>query len=317
MKSIGGYFELELKKGEEFHAGAIKLNLARTAFEYVLRAKKIRNIFLPYYTCEVVLESVKRVGVEPQYYQINEKLEPVFDFALLDQSDYFLYTNYFGLKREYIDYLSKIISNLIIDNSQAFFEKPIQGLDTFYSPRKFFGVPDGGYLYTDIILNENLDKDYSIKRFDHLIGRTEESAEKYFEVFKNNDNKFRDQPIKIMSNITQRLLMNIDYSAVATTRMNNYKYLHNKLISKNIFTFEISNGTVPMVYPFFTTDLNLRKKLIENRIYVPTYWKEIKNIVKPNSTEYNLVDQLIPLPIDQRYSTEDMQIIVNTILKYV
>ena len=29
----------------------------------------------------------------------------------------------------------------------SLFEKPLKNIDTIYSPRKFFGVSDGGYLY--------------------------------------------------------------------------------------------------------------------------------------------------------------------------
>ncbi len=61
----------------------------------------------------------------------------------------FLCTNYFGIKDEFITSLSKQVSNLIVDNAQSFFSNPIENIDTFYSPRKFFGVSDGAYLYCD------------------------------------------------------------------------------------------------------------------------------------------------------------------------
>ncbi len=35
MDAIGGYFELELRKGEHYHKDALKLNTARNCFEYV------------------------------------------------------------------------------------------------------------------------------------------------------------------------------------------------------------------------------------------------------------------------------------------
>ena len=39
-----------------------------------------------------------------------------------------------------------------------FYAKPIHGNDTFYTCRKFFGVPDGAYLYTDKLLDEEFSK---------------------------------------------------------------------------------------------------------------------------------------------------------------
>ena len=36
--------------------------------------------------------------------------------------------------------------NVIIDNAQSLFAKPINGVYNVYSPRKFVGVPDGCYV---------------------------------------------------------------------------------------------------------------------------------------------------------------------------
>jgi hypothetical protein len=52
MKEIGGYLELELNHGEEYHPDALKLKCL-----YLLRisskGKKVRSIFIPSYTCDV------------------------------------------------------------------------------------------------------------------------------------------------------------------------------------------------------------------------------------------------------------------------
>ena len=48
MKEIGGYFELQLRKGEHYHKGALQLNTARNCLEYILRAKKYKKIYIPY-----------------------------------------------------------------------------------------------------------------------------------------------------------------------------------------------------------------------------------------------------------------------------
>ena len=66
QKAIGGYFELELPKGEEYHKSALSLNSARNCFEYILRVRKYKKVYLPYYTCEVILEPLKKLNI--QYY---------------------------------------------------------------------------------------------------------------------------------------------------------------------------------------------------------------------------------------------------------
>ena len=76
MNAIGGYFELELRKGEHYHKNAIRLNTARNCFEYVLRSRSYDKVYIPYYTCEVMLEPIQKLGIDYEFYHINELLEP-------------------------------------------------------------------------------------------------------------------------------------------------------------------------------------------------------------------------------------------------
>ena len=62
-----------------------------------------------------------------------------------------------------------------------------------------------------------------------------------------------------------------------------------------------------MVYPYYVPGgKSLKKKLIENRVYVATYWENMRSHVAPNSVEESLIDELVPLPIDQRMTEEDV-----------
>jgi hypothetical protein len=317
MNEIGGYFELELNKGEEYHSNAKKLNLGRTAFEYVLRAKKIKKVFLPYYTCDVVLEPVLRTGITYEFYHIDENLEPVFKFSSLNETDYFLYTNYFGLKDQYVRQLARIVDNLIIDNSQAFFSMPVQNVDTFYSPRKFFGLPDGAYLYTSADINIVLEKDNSLDRFEHLLGRIEDGPEEFYSRFLINDRSLMGQSIKLMSNITQAILKSIDYMAIAEKRISNFNYLQNSLGTINECRISNELCQAPMVYPYMNCEKNLRSHLIENKIFVAQYWPNLIESCDDRTIEKKFAQNLICLPIDQRYSNKEMQTIIDLIFKYV
>ncbi len=313
MKEIGGFFELELNQGVELHNSALRLNLGRTSFEYILRAKKVKKVYLPYYTCDVMLEPLRKLSIKYEFYHINKNLEPVFNYNIIKGHEFFLYNNYFGLKDGFIKEISNIVRNLIIDNAQAFFSKPLPGIDTFYSPRKFFGLPDGGYLYTGKNLDIELEIDKSSERVGHLIGRIEDTADTFFGIFKENDKKLNGQSIKKMSNITYRLLLNIDYKKIAAIRKNNFKFLHNKLSKKNFLTIDFDSDCVPMVYPFFIEDSSLRDLLIKNKIYTACYWPNIKKWVAKDSIEYKFCNEIIPLPIDQRYNLDDMSTIIKLI----
>ncbi|MBO5560987.1 MAG: hypothetical protein J6A07_05000, partial [Firmicutes bacterium] len=65
---------------------------------------------------------------------------------------------------------------MIIDNTQAYFQMPVNGVDTFYTCRKFFGVTDGAVLYTASAVDTELDIDESYTRMTYILGRFERSA---------------------------------------------------------------------------------------------------------------------------------------------
>jgi hypothetical protein len=128
---IGGYFELELNQGTEYHTHAIRLNTGRNAFEYILRARHYRKVYLPYYTCDAMLEPVQKLGLECQFYHIDANLEPRFDPSAVQEGEGFVYTNYFGLKDGCVELLARTCPNLIVDNAQAFFSRPVASADVF------------------------------------------------------------------------------------------------------------------------------------------------------------------------------------------
>jgi hypothetical protein len=316
MKPIGGYFELELKRGKEYHSDAIKLNTGRNAFEYILRAKGYKKVYIPYYTCDVMLEPIGRLKLDYEFYSIGENFLPKFDFSKVKKEETFVYTNYFGICDKQVKEVVSNCRNVIIDNSQAFFSKPIEGLDTFYSPRKFFGVSDGAYLYTDKELKIDLKQDKSSTRFSHLLGRVEDGPEEHYLEFKKNDEKLKDQPIQKMSRLTERILQSIDYDNAISKRRENYLYLHKHLQECNGLDASLEDSEVPMVYPYLTKEKGLREHLIRNKIFVAKYWPNVEEWAKKESVEYEMQEYLLPLPLDQRSCTMDMDLILELIAKY-
>lgn len=312
-KSIGGYFELELPQGAEYHSGAIALNTGRNCLEYILRVRGYKHVYLPFYSCDVLLEPFKKLDIRYSFYHINESLEISTPISLSD-GEALLYINYYGLKQDYIDSLAKRYgSQLIADNTQAFFARPVGGIDTFYSCRKFFGVPDGAYLYCDRSLKQDLQQDRSWERMDYLLKRIDVSTEEAYVDFCEHEEHLIGNPIRKMSNLTSRIMSSIDYQRVAQCRRNNYKLLHKTLNNKNSVSLPLLDDAVPMVYPFLTDDRNLRQRLIDSKIYVARYWPNVLDWCDEHSNEFKLTNQLLPLPVDQRYGQEEMAKIASLI----
>lgn len=313
-RSIGGYFSLELPLRErEYHQHAIALNAGRNCLEYILRVRRYSQIYIPYYTCEAVFEPIKKLGINYSFYHIN------YDFELETQielkvDEALLYINYFGLKRKYVEKIASVYGqNLIVDNTQAFYDKPIIGIDTFYSCRKFFGVADGAYLYCDKHLDEDLPFDTSWNRMSHLLKRLDLSAEEGYPDFQKQENALGGNSIRRMSRLTKRIMQSIDYDIAAKRRRSNYLLLENYLRETNKLSLpSMTPYDVPMIFPYLCKYKDLRTELIGRSIYVPRYWDSIL-YEKFNSIEKELVHGLTPLPIDQRYLKSQMLEIVNDI----
>lgn len=313
MEAIGGFFSLELPRREEYHKNAIRLNTGRNCLEYILRCRKYSKVYIPYYTCDSILDPFNKLEIPYEFYHIDIQLEITDDFTL-QGSEALLYTNYFGLKQRYVEQLAeKVGTRLIVDNTQAFYAMPLEGIDTFYSCRKFFGVSDGAYLYTGEILDEDFEQDESYNRMAHLLKRIDLSAEQGYPDFQKADDSLENQPIRKMSKLTQRIMQSTDYEIVAKIRRANYTLLHDTLAGMNNLEFQFDEDAVPMVYPFLYPAKSLREKLIENKIFVARYWPNVLEWNAEDDIEYLLASQMQPLPIDQRYGKDDMTKIIKSV----
>jgi len=315
MRAIGGYPEIELACGKELHAGAVRLNTARNCFGEILRARGYSKVYMPAYMCGVMYDTIQEYGISYETYPIDLNFNPSHLPELLD-GEALLYTNYFGLKRDIVSVLAaRYGKSLIVDNAQAFFEEPVKGMDTIYSPRKFLGVSDGGYLYCDSYELPDIEKDFSYSRIIPQLKRVDLSAQEGYGDFQKSEDSLCGQPAKLMSDLTQRILQSIDYDFVRRRRVDNFLYLHERLSANNGISVGLAEGAVPLAYPLYIEDDTLRRKLIDNSVFVPTYWPNVLNDVSQGSTEHSLAKYLLPLPVDQRYGEEEMQAITDIILR--
>ena len=317
-KEIGGYFELEHNNKGHYHQNAIKLNAARYCIEYILTIKKYKKIYIPFYICDSILKPIENLEIMVQYYSINEELMPVINKKLGD-NEVLLFINYFGLHSSKIQLIKEVYGNIIVDNTQAFFLKPIYEIDTVYSPRKFLGVSDGGYLYINSNKRLVIDRDISYDRYIHLLKRIDLGAGSGYKDFIETEKQIDNSRMLEMSNITSELLSNIDYEFIKQRRNENFNILNKSLKAYNeLKVEEFLKDNSPMVYPFLINGAeNLRKVLIDNNIYVAKYWADVLDRVNEESFEAYLTNNLLPLPIDQRYNEEDMRIIIDKIMKYI
>ncbi len=314
MKEIGGYFGLEQFSGRELYPDAIALNTGRNALLYLIKARKIKKLYLPYYLCDCCNDVCDRNGCEYEYYHIGSDFLPVFD-KTLKEGEYLYIVNYFGrIDASECRRLRDKYTNIIFDNVQAFFQPPARGMDTIYSCRKFLGVPDGAYLYTDAVIGEELETDRSAERMKHVLGRFESCASDYYADFQESDESLYGYPLRYMSPLTHNLLRAIDYESVSSRRKENYRLLQLRLSDINKIDANTPEG--PYCYPFYCENgAEIRRALAhaQKKIYVPTLWPNVLDTEGVSDTEKDYVLNILPIPCDQRYDASDMEYIVENI----
>lgn len=305
---IGGYMEFPHYTGSVFHDQALALNCARNCLAYVIEAKNIKKIAIPKFLCGSVARTCRNNDVEVIYYSIGEDFLP-YDIEL--KGDIWLYlVNYYGqINNRKIGEIKKKYNNLIVDNVEAFFQPPVKNVDTIYTCRKFFGVPDGGFLYTDTLIKRTLEQDKSAERMTHLLGRFEDTASSFYNIYKDNERGFKTLPLKKMSMITENIMRSYDYDKIKKIREENYTYLHKKLSKHNKLTLKIPQGA--FMYPLYISNGDrVRRELQKKNIYVPTLWPDVFNVCDEIDLEYDMAENILPLPCDQRYNMETMKYLV-------
>lgn len=311
MKEIGGYLAFPEYKGKMLYKDGILLNSGRNCLEYLIKEKNIKKLFIPYYLCDCVEQTLKNNNVEIQYYHIKENFYP--NIEGVSKNEWLLVVNYYGIiSTRYL----KVLSNdykLIVDNTQNYFTKPIKSAYTIYSCRKYFGVADGGVLFGNVGRNiyDNLSVSVSYDNMKHLLGRFEKSASEYYSEFKKNEKRIESEEIKQMSSLTKNILHSLNYKKIKKERLGNFKIYLKELNKLNETPLSVKFGT--FAYPFMHKDAEkIKEKLIKQDVYIPTLWPNCL-LLPTENIEYKLAKNVLPLPCSQDCKKEDINKIIQII----
>lgn len=310
MKEYGGYLPFDFKDGHEYYSGedVIALNCARNAIVYAVLDGGYDKLYIPFYMCNVVRDALDKYNVICEAYHIDEAFNPIG--VRLKKNEGILYANYFGLfSKKKIESVISEYKNVILDNTQAFFAKPIMEVYNVYSCRKFFGVCDGAYVIKKGINRKRYEKyevDESAHRISYLFKCIEKGTNAAYKDSLETEKELTESPIRKMSLVTHKILQMTDYDSIIAKRKSNFDVLNDIMSSWNLPRINRVEECVPFVYPFFYEDEGVRERLISNHIYVPQWWKYLLQYKEINEFERRLVNGLLPLPIDQRYTTKDM-----------
>ncbi len=321
-RAIGGFFELEIPKAAtSYHLKAMALSTGRACLVAYLGHMKPSRAFLPHYTCDATLAPFKTLDVEICFYELDDKFSPV-GVPALKNDDCLVMTNYWGLQRDIAVQLGdRFQDQLIVDNTHDFFwqcdRKPFW---SFTSARKWFGVPDGAYLYAPTGLPENDILPDDIVRnnaisLQHAVERRKGNQQHAFLEYQEYERTL-GVTLRRISTYSESLLSHVDMTSVAQKRKRNFETLEARFESTNQLAASLRAQTeaIPFAYPYVPRTAIARERLHSQNIYVPQLWTDVLNRKSNhclNSKRWS--NDLLPLPIDHRYGHAAMQRIANAI----
>lgn len=314
-REIGGYLELERFSGPMLHEGDVALNCGRACLEYLAELRGIRAIWLPDFLCSSVPTLCGKLGVEVKTYRIGEGFRPICDFGAGEDEWLYLVDYYGQLAQADVDVaLGASDGRLIVDESQGYYREPWPGVDTLYTCRKWFGVADGAFLHTHDgrRLGRELPRSESFGEMGFVLGRFERPAGEFFAESKANNARFADEPMARMSALTENLLHAVDYEAAKERRLANWTVLHGALGASNRLL--ATTPEAPFMYPYMVADAEgVRGRMAAEGVFVPTLWPNVPGDVRAGSASIDFSNNILPLPVDQRYGADDMERVLEVL----
>lgn len=353
FKEIGGNFPLnysELDMRTEIliqHESPYFFSSGRSAIMAMIQLAKAqgKKVALPYFTCHSVIEPFDKMGCEIIYYpieldlKVNEK--SMARFCHSEQPYLLFYHDYFGLNESqkwqnlYEEFQGSVI--FVNDQTHSFFstQKSVSSHYSLMSIRKWGGISEGGFL--KVIAGSNRGLMYENRPEDDLrlecYANASQLKEAYFKgdavvskddfrsLFYQSESFFDAEngvyPINQIGIITWNKLLQSDF---AVKRSANFQALEDGWLEEwgdwGIPVFQYSIGITPLYFPVLLRieRLKLQTFLANRRVYAPIIWP--KSALIQSNGDDRLYNQLLCIPIDQRYGEDEMKFILKLLADF-
>jgi dTDP-4-amino-4,6-dideoxygalactose transaminase len=325
------------------------LSSGRGALRLIAKGLKVRKedeVLLPSYLCKEVVKPFKDELLKVKFYKVDETLSVDIDDLqnkIGEKTRALLFIHYFGFPQTAVYEIKALCEGkilLIEDLVQSFltrYQRKVLGSVgdvTISSYQKWIPIPDGALLGINnasfhvppvkrILSDKNLyvkNRLQGLELKGNYLKQPTFPKETFRKLFLSAEKLVNTTPIG-MSNHSRRMLSKFDFEAIINKRRANFSYLLNCLTNfksaKPLYR-KLPKGVCPLGFPILAKDRDdLKKMLIKNRIYPPIHWKLPSDIDKDEfSVSWQISDHILTVPIDQRYNTEDMQFVADTIGKF-
>jgi hypothetical protein len=317
VKAIGGFIDLDSlhragrKQPLDQPDRVLDFAYGRNAVFYILNTLKPKALHLPFYLCDTVAIPAQMLNIPIHWYAIQHDFSP--QLPEVADNEMILIVNYFGLLSDRILAYAKVFGErMITDNTQAWYDSPATECWTFNSTRKYFGVPDGAQLFGPTHFNYEFQDAKNIPEYRHLLERVLGRADIAYQYFVSAEDSIQCSTL-MMSELSTALMQSVPHAEYIDIRRENYSRLHELLAPLNQLSDVVGfMPKAPFMYPFLPIHKMRHEELYARNIFAPILWKDcIRREVHGFEFEKQLAENLIPLPLDYRYSTADMQDLVH------
>jgi len=284
---------------------------ARSALAYLLKEKGIRRLWLPALICPE-LATVVGQNCTISYFPLDDDLSP--DVEFLDSNicagECVLGVDYFGRQpsqafRDFVSTRNDV--QWVEDRAQALAPAPAPWASwVLYSPRKLFGVPDGGIL---VQMNGPLEKPaYRGADVTAAVAARNDAQEDRtwrFELYQETERRM-DVSMQGMSRLSRETLAMIDPLAVATHRRENFAVLA-RLLGDVALWADGAVDFAPLGLPVKIPGCDdVWRKMCASGVFPARHFYTLPSDPKVFRREHALGAATMTLPCDQRYGITDM-----------
>ncbi len=355
MKDIGSIFPLydsdlqtvPVEDGRAVNNDLVYFSLCREALYAIADSlcKTNKRVLLPAYTCDTVITPFKELGWECHYFSVDKNLRMNSDSVRAQykqhQISLIVVHPYYGMElnqeeEALLKELHEQGCRIVVDVTQGIYTKQNLDFVDYYvgSYRKWFKVPDGAFLKSK---QGAASIPQPLVENDDFVAVQTSAMYLRGAYFRSQNQLIKDISIKLNKkaegqidhHITPHKMSSFSYSIFKekredqcqTSRVENYRYLFENL--SKIEEIEVvcrdmgEVKTAPLYFTFYTQDRKaLQLALAEEHIYAPVIWPVVYDEVIIDESIRYIYDSLLAIPIDQRYTQEDMAKVVEIINRH-
>ncbi len=310
-REYGGFLPLELNLGGAGggyynYPNCLAFNTIKAAIPLLKGVLQQEIINAPYYLCPNVIKELEKSFNKVVFYYLDDNLLPKIDNP---KGKTIYLVDYFGIMDKAIHkyVAANPETTFLIDNAHSFYNKPIMRDNVYnlYSCKKFFGVPDGGYLISERKIDQIYKKTTASHISNYLIQNLEEGTNSCYQKKKEID-EYINNNYSDISIFAEEILFRINYKRIKEIRKRNFNIYQQYFAENNQIKCE--KESIPYIYPL-NARKNIKEKLIKEKIYVPTLWSQCLDKKFDNTLEQKMASDTLFLPLDQRYDEKDIEFI--------